>query len=101
MTKVPRQRRKELRAVAALRDTQIDFSDAAEVRDWSHAVVGSFYRPDQEVTYDSARCGRARMAKSARPRLANSDQQVAARRHGEAIGAPESMNYRRSLAPYR
>ena len=45
MTKVHRKQRKELRAVAALRDTQIDFSDAAEVRDWSHAVVGRFYRP--------------------------------------------------------
>ena len=45
MTKVHRKQGKELRAVAALRDTQIDFSVAAEVRDSSHAVVGSFYRP--------------------------------------------------------
>jgi uncharacterized protein (DUF4415 family) len=45
MSKVSRKRKKELRAIAALRDAQIDFSDAAEVRDWSRAIVGRFYRP--------------------------------------------------------
>jgi len=28
-----------------LHDAQIDFSDAPEVRDWTRAVVGKFYRP--------------------------------------------------------
>ena len=45
MTKVTRKQKKELAAVAALRDAQIDFSDAPEVREWSRAVVGKFYRP--------------------------------------------------------
>jgi uncharacterized protein (DUF4415 family) len=45
MNKVSRRQKKELSAVAALRDAQMDFSDAAEVRDWSRAVVGKFYRP--------------------------------------------------------
>ncbi len=48
MAKVTARRRKEkkeLRTLAAMRDSQIDFSDQPEVRDWSRAVVGKFYRP--------------------------------------------------------
>jgi uncharacterized protein (DUF4415 family) len=45
MTKPSKKQTKELAALAALRDDQIDFSDAPEVRDWSRAVVGKFYRP--------------------------------------------------------
>ena len=45
MTRVTRKQKKELAAVAALRDAQIDFSDAPEMREWSRAVVGKFYRP--------------------------------------------------------
>jgi uncharacterized protein (DUF4415 family) len=45
MTKISKKLKKELEAVAGLKDSQIDFSDAAEVRDWSGAVVGRFYRP--------------------------------------------------------
>ncbi len=45
MIRVTRKQKKELAAVAALRDAQIDFSDAPEVREWSRAVVGKFYRP--------------------------------------------------------
>ena len=36
---------KELAALAALPNAKIDLSDAPEVRDWSGAVVGKFYRP--------------------------------------------------------
>ena len=45
MTKPSRKQQKELKTLAAMRDSQIDFSDQAEVRDWSRAVVGRFYRP--------------------------------------------------------
>jgi BrnA antitoxin of type II toxin-antitoxin system len=45
MSKVSRKQKKELASLAALRDAQTDFSDAPEVRDWSRAVVGRFYRP--------------------------------------------------------
>lgn len=45
MNKISRRQKKELTALAAMRDSQIDFSDQAEVRDWSRAVVGKFYRP--------------------------------------------------------
>jgi uncharacterized protein (DUF4415 family) len=45
MTRISRKQKKELTALAAMPDSQIDFSDQAEVRDWSRAVVGKFYRP--------------------------------------------------------
>ncbi len=45
MTKPSKKLKKELRALAALRDGQIDFSDIPEVRDWSRAVIGKYYRP--------------------------------------------------------
>lgn len=41
----------ELDALAAMADEQIDTSDAAEVRDWSDAKRGVFYRPiKQQLT---------------------------------------------------
>jgi len=45
MNGVSRKQKKQLKTLAAMRDSQIDFSDAAEVQDWSRAVVGKFYRP--------------------------------------------------------
>jgi uncharacterized protein (DUF4415 family) len=45
MAKAAKKQKRELKALVALRDSQIDFSEVPEVRDWSHAVVGKFYRP--------------------------------------------------------
>ena len=45
MSKVSRKQAKELAALAALPDEKIDLGEAPEVRDWSGAVVGKFYRP--------------------------------------------------------
>lgn len=45
MSKVSKKRAKELTALAALPDEKIDLSDAPEIRDWSRAVRGKFYRP--------------------------------------------------------
>jgi uncharacterized protein (DUF4415 family) len=45
MSKASRRQAKELAALAALPDNRIDLTDAPEVRDWSRAVVGKFYRP--------------------------------------------------------
>lgn len=38
----------ELAALVRLRDADIDTSDIPEVKDWSRAVVGKFYRPIKE-----------------------------------------------------
>jgi uncharacterized protein (DUF4415 family) len=45
MKKVSRKQAKELAALAALPNEEIDLSEVPEVRDWSTAVVGKFYRP--------------------------------------------------------
>ena len=45
MKKSSKRHAKELAALAALANAKIDLSDAPEVRDWSGAVVGKFYRP--------------------------------------------------------
>jgi uncharacterized protein (DUF4415 family) len=39
---------REIAALMKLRDEDIDTSDLPEVRDWSKAVVGKFYRPLKE-----------------------------------------------------
>lgn len=36
---------REIAALAALKDRDIDLSDIPEVTDWTGAVVGKFYRP--------------------------------------------------------
>lgn len=45
MRKVSKKQAKELAAVAAQRDEEIDLTDLPEVLDWSGAVVGKYYRP--------------------------------------------------------
>lgn len=39
---------REIASLIALADDQIDTSDIQELRDWSGAVVGKFYRPIKE-----------------------------------------------------
>lgn len=43
--RISKKQEEELRALAAMPDDKIDLSDAPELKDWSHAVVGRFYRP--------------------------------------------------------
>lgn len=43
--KLTKQQAKELRALAQLADADIDLSDIPEVRNWSKAVVGKYFRP--------------------------------------------------------
>ena len=45
MKKLTREQKRDIRAIAAKRDRDIDFSDAAPVLDWSGAEIGKFYRP--------------------------------------------------------
>jgi hypothetical protein len=49
MKTVTKKQAKELRALAAMPDDKIDLSDIPEVRDWSRAVVGKFYRPAKNL----------------------------------------------------
>jgi uncharacterized protein (DUF4415 family) len=45
MRKLTKEQKREIRAIAAKRDEDIDFSDAPEVIEWSGAEIGKFYRP--------------------------------------------------------
>jgi uncharacterized protein (DUF4415 family) len=45
MKKLTRAQERDIRAIAATRDEDIDFSDAPPVLDWSGAEIGKFYRP--------------------------------------------------------
>ena len=45
MKKLTREQQRDIRAIAARRDEDVDFSDAPPVLDWSGAEIGKFYRP--------------------------------------------------------
>jgi len=44
MRKLTREQKRDIRAIAAKTDQDIDFSDAPRVLDWSEAEIGKFYR---------------------------------------------------------
>ena len=44
MRKLTKEQKRDIRAIAARRDKDIDFSDAPAVVDWSGAEIGKFYR---------------------------------------------------------
>lgn len=48
MKRIERKHKKELDALARMKDEHIDFSDIPEKTDWSNAVMGKFYRPVKE-----------------------------------------------------
>ena len=45
MKRLTAEQKRDIAAVAAMRDEDIDLSDMPEVTDWSGAVRGMFYRP--------------------------------------------------------
>jgi uncharacterized protein (DUF4415 family) len=45
MRKLTKEQKREIAAIAAKRDEDIDFSDAAPILDWSGAEIGKFFRP--------------------------------------------------------
>ena len=48
MRRLTREQKRDIRAIAAKRDEDIDFSDAPPVLDWSGAEIGKFYRPPKK-----------------------------------------------------
>ena len=48
MRKLTKEQKRDIRAIAAKRDAEIDFSDAPAVLDWSGAEIGKFYRPKKK-----------------------------------------------------
>ena len=48
MRKLTKEQKRDIRAVSAKSDEDIDFSDARAVLDWGQAEIGKFYRPKKE-----------------------------------------------------
>ena len=48
MRKLTKEQKRDIRAIAAKRDEDIDFSDAPPVLDWRGAEIGKFYRPKKK-----------------------------------------------------
>src|SRR5215471_4974112 len=48
MRKLTEGQKRDIKAIAAKRDEDIDFSDAPLVPDWKEAEIGKFYRPKKK-----------------------------------------------------
>ena len=48
MRKLTKEQKRDIRAIAAKRGADIDFSDVPPVLDWSGAEIGKFYRPKKK-----------------------------------------------------
>jgi uncharacterized protein (DUF4415 family) len=48
MSKLTKVQERDIRAIAAKRDEDIDFSDAPPVLDWNGAEIGKYYRPNKK-----------------------------------------------------
>ena len=49
MRKLTKEQKRDIAAIAAMKDEDIDFSDIPLVLDWSGAEVGKFYRPPKKA----------------------------------------------------
>jgi len=72
MRKLTKEQKRDIRAIAAKRDEDIDFSDAPAVVDWSGAQIGKFYRPTKKplrcVLIPTSSHGSKQMAAVTRPK---------------------------------
>jgi uncharacterized protein (DUF4415 family) len=48
MRKLSKEQKRDIAAIAAMKDEDIDFSDMPVVLDWSKAEMGKFYRPPKK-----------------------------------------------------
>ena len=49
MKKLTKEQKRDIAAIAAIKDEDIDLSDMPEVVDWSGAEMGKFYRPPKKA----------------------------------------------------
>ena len=49
MRKLTKEQKRDIAAIAAMKDEDIDFSDIPLVLDWSKAEIGKFYRPPEKA----------------------------------------------------
>ncbi len=48
MKKLNKKQKKQIAAIAAKKDADIDLTDMPEVLDWSKGEIGKFYRPPKK-----------------------------------------------------
>jgi uncharacterized protein (DUF4415 family) len=48
MKRLNKEQRKDIAALAAMKDSEIDLSDMPEVLDWRGAEIGRYYRPKKK-----------------------------------------------------
>jgi hypothetical protein len=48
MRKLTEEQKREIAAIAAKSDKDIDFSDVSAILDWSGAEIGKFFRPTKK-----------------------------------------------------
>ena len=89
MSKAAKKQKRELKALVALRDSQLDFSDAPEVRDWSHAARRKYFLPpDQEIAHHPvSMCTSSRGSQSQGCGYQTRNQQAPPLRNGSASRA--------------
>jgi len=49
MRKLTKEQKRDIAAIAAMKDEDIDLSDMPEVLDWSKAEIGKFHRPPKQA----------------------------------------------------
>ncbi|HLW84049.1 MAG TPA: BrnA antitoxin family protein [Candidatus Sulfotelmatobacter sp.] len=49
MRKLSKEQKRDIAAISAMKDEDIDVSDMPEALDWSRAVIGKFYRPPKKA----------------------------------------------------
>jgi uncharacterized protein (DUF4415 family) len=81
MRKLTKEQKRDIRAIAAKRDEDIDFSDAPAVVDWSGAEIGKFYRPTKEPVTMRLDSDVHRMAQSRWPRLPDQSELASTTSH--------------------
>lgn len=59
-----KKQRKDIVALAAMKDSEIDLTDMPEVLDWSGAEIGKYYRKNQAGTRVRAERKRKRIRKA-------------------------------------
>jgi uncharacterized protein (DUF4415 family) len=48
MRRLTKEQRRDIRAIAAKKDEDIDFSDAPPILDWTGVEIGKFFRPKKK-----------------------------------------------------
>ncbi len=101
MKRLTKEQKREIAAIAAKKDEDIDLSEMPEVIDWSDAEVGKFYRPSKRpVTMRLAR-RRGRMAEELRARLSDEGQHASETRDEQHPGKPGKRQTAPGIVPWR